>query len=1065
MKVGPWAASGGLLLALACGRNFSAPTESPLSLTSTRLSVAPLGVARLDAQGGTPPFRFAFADGGDGSAGSVTDDGSFAVYQAGDGGNAVDVLEVNDATGAKAQVRIAVGANLTLSPPSVALAPGQSLSFVATGGEPPYAFDLTGCSAPCDGGGSCVSATGSYRAGTTCDGAGVDTVTARDKNGAQAVAEVLRSGNLAVEPANARVVPGGSISFQVQGGQPPYTFSLAPHGNESGAAQPSQVGLYVAGPNPDGVDRVRVTDQAGSSVDAVVQVSDRAVPLPATSTVSLVRGDFNGDGVDDVAALSTDPNGRSSVAVALGGPSGFALAPTVHLATGVCGGAHSGDLDGDGVGDLVLPLRDADGAGCHTFQIYFGSPTGALTLGPALQVPAALPGDLNAVPVAIPGAGPVLAVAYLDAQGQAQVPLFRVAGAGPYATDFGGEALEQLGALGPYALAQDGGLQGASSSVRLDSAPVGGPGLVLGLVTDASTPSTHLAELQPLWLERLGGAPDGGVAAGIELRGRAFADEFPPVGFGQADFDGDGEPDVWIIESAITLSVSPSMEVWLRLPDAGAGPFISTALTAVTDLSSQGAVARPATMAPVRWELDALGIPEGLQLQSGSFQGVTPLSSGLRALSGGDFDGDQLPDLAAVDLAFELQLQAGNAAGQLSLGHVEDLTPTTATELMVGAALEVDGGFDAVVAEEILAGATGVELRLMAGQPDGNLSTDVHDVLPALRVLALSPGPQGRVWAELLVPPQGHVTVAPLDLGTDGGLAGAVDVFDGVVSEGLDEMVGGGAQTGHDLVATASLPFEGLAALPLLLAPDGGLARGTPSVFAGASWAVPTEQGGFSALVVATRASQDITLTLQPPQAGADGTLSGWDSTPSGGPVSLLGLLGGSQVWLRGMVPLALEVGGPRNRVAVLAKTGDDPRLCAQGGVQASLFVFAAGDTLGAAPEATLALPNACTPDESQWIEDDFASGLARGELVAADADGDGHTDLLLAGGDLGDVAIYYGDGLGGFDGPHLVPVGGKVRAVSVGDVNGDGQPDLVILRSDLSQLRVLLGAPGRIFR
>jgi hypothetical protein len=68
--------------------------------------------------------------------------------------------------------------------------------------------------------------------------------------------------------------------------------------------------------------------------------------------------------------------------------------------------------------------------------------------------------------------------------------------------------------------------------------------------------------------------------------------------------------------------------------------------------------------------------------------------------------------------------------------------------------------------------------------------------------------------------------------------------------------------------------------------------------------------------------------------------------------------------------------------------------------------------------------------------------------LVAADANGDGYPDIVVADGN-----IYINDSQGGFPSSVPTPVGGEGAAV--GDVNGDGIPDIA---SSLGNVAVGLG-------
>lgn len=95
------------------------------------------------------------------------------------------------------------------------------------------------------------------------------------------------------------------------------------------------------------------------------------------------------------------------------------------------------------------------------------------------------------------------------------------------------------------------------------------------------------------------------------------------------------------------------------------------------------------------------------------------------------------------------------------------------------------------------------------------------------------------------------------------------------------------------------------------------------------------------------------------------------------------------------------------------------------------------------------------------------------GPLVAADVNGDGRADILVAGqqgnGNSNTITLLIGNGNGTFQAPMAVfSAPGSIGAIAVGDLNGDGKPDLVVTvpdpTSDASLAMVALGTGNGAF-
>src|SRR3954469_22697625 len=83
----------------------------------------------------------------------------------------------------------------------------------------------------------------------------------------------------------------------------------------------------------------------------------------------VVTGDWNGDGLADVATANSSSRNASTVE---GDGTGKFLPPTTHAVGGTPSDIAAGDFNGDGSQDLVVATQSSSGA-----VVLFGSPSGA----------------------------------------------------------------------------------------------------------------------------------------------------------------------------------------------------------------------------------------------------------------------------------------------------------------------------------------------------------------------------------------------------------------------------------------------------------------------------------------------------------------------------------------------------------------------------------------------------------------------------------------------------------------------------------------------------------------
>jgi hypothetical protein len=149
-----------------------------LAVSPKTATVAPRGTQQFSATGGSGS-GYTWSLTAAPSGGNISASG---LYTAGPTPNVVDDVQVTDSAFAVATATVTVGGGVAIAPPGITLAPGNVQQFTASGGSPPYSWQLVA-----NGSGGSVSSAGLYTAGPTL---GQDTLRLADSVGGAVTATI-----------------------------------------------------------------------------------------------------------------------------------------------------------------------------------------------------------------------------------------------------------------------------------------------------------------------------------------------------------------------------------------------------------------------------------------------------------------------------------------------------------------------------------------------------------------------------------------------------------------------------------------------------------------------------------------------------------------------------------------------------------------------------------------------------------------------------------------------------------------------------------------------------------
>ncbi len=392
-----------LLLALtACDATISAPPKPPppvdpcVDLPAVTAEIVPdtvrvNGAATVTAHGGSGRYTYSITN--DMPSGTLSGTRYIAGLIVG-----TDTITVADDCGNSTRIAVAVEAAFEVLPTRASVAPGSRFQLRVSGsrGAPAFGSQSGG---PLASGGSIDNA-GNYVAGTT---AATDILLVRDTvTGDQAAVVITVSPTASFRPSSPRLaVPSGSfIPLETLDGTGVVRWSI-----DAGAGSIEQrngATVFVAPSTGGGTVRLVATDQLLNTTTTVSLRVLTELTRPGlvaqgrrSDVATLVTGDFDGDGVDDVAlgVPESDLNKPQGGAVFIfkGSTTGLPDAPTWVILgqsdTAQFGSVMAaGDLDGDGRADLAISAPGDDVTVADSGAVYlFGiGPNGPRQLRPPL---------------------------------------------------------------------------------------------------------------------------------------------------------------------------------------------------------------------------------------------------------------------------------------------------------------------------------------------------------------------------------------------------------------------------------------------------------------------------------------------------------------------------------------------------------------------------------------------------------------------------------------------------------------------------------------------------------
>ena len=522
------------------------------------------------------------------------------------------------------------------------------------------------------------------------------------------------------------------ITFSAAALAQPISF-IARRDIPPGISNNSGTNMSIATGDFNGDGRRDIAVMSEGAIAILLANADGSFQAPKTKSAgaklfSIVAADFNGDGKLDLATAESEP-GRNSVLVFLGKGDGTLQDPVSYSVGATPRDVATGDLNGDGMPDLVTADYDS-----NTISVLIGKGDG--TFAAAIQYPlrtvhptAVALADFNgdgrldvaSAPTAYDDSG-VTTVLLNNGNGTFRAAsTIYIKGFKLIAADLNGDGKADLATATSMALGNGDGTFQAPSQIAgelsIAAGDLNGDGII-DLVTAGlgGIPSAPAASIHSLI----------GIGAGNfqEITSFDLPGFWDYHGLALADMNGDGRLDlIFGGTSSVSLVLGTGSGTFqlARKSDMRASTVGGNGESVLADFNGDGKldIAYIATTTYPSSVFLALGDGQG------GFSEGPALGEGTYALASADFDGDGRPDLA-VHRGSTIAILLARANGTFLAGPV--YTVGTDTRRILTADFNRDGKPDLAVAD-----SSGT-VYVLLGSGNGAFQT------PATTVAAFPPG-------------------------------------------------------------------------------------------------------------------------------------------------------------------------------------------------------------------------------------------------------------------------------------------------------------------------------------